>query len=408
MTIIPNIRHLRAFREVAEQKGISAAAKRVHLSQPAVTQAIAGLESKLELALFDRKTEGMFVTEPGQKFLARVQGFFSHLEEGASLSARAGSRNGAKQAANFCNNVTASQLRAFIAIKETLNFSLAARKLEISQPSVHRAARDLEKISGMPLFRASRKGVELTPQAEIFARSVKLAFSELRQGFYEIAHFKGHDSTIISVGSMPLSRTSILPDAIHGLLKHKREVQVRTVDGPYNELLKALRYGDLDVLIGALRDPAPTDDVVQEVLLNDPLALIVGPAHPLAGKDGLTLVDALKFPWIAPPKSAPAGAYLYSALGIEKLDQTPVCIVSSSLVMIRGLLARGNYITIMSLHQMELEQAQGVMVPLKLALPNSARPIGLTYRKGWKPTATQERFLDLVRESAASYHHRYT
>lgn len=402
MTIIPNIRHLRAFREVAAHGGISAAAARVHLSQPAVTQAIAGLEKQLAVALFERRADGMFTTQAGQIFLARVQGFFQHLEDGAALVLRAAGRRSGQKVVNFCNNVTAAQLRALIAICETQNFSLAARQLGISQPSVHRAGRDLEKTSDMALFKSNRGGVELTVQAKTFVRSVKLAVAELRQGFFELDDFKGHDSTVITVGSMPLSRTSILPDAIHGLLGKKSSVQVRTVDGPYNELLKALRHGDIDVLIGALRDPAPTDDIVQEVLLNDPLALIVGPNHPLAGKTGLTLAETLNFPWVAPPKTAPAGAYLFSALGIKNLEQSPVRVVSSSLVLIRGLLARGEYITIMSLHQMAQELKQGAMVPLKMALPDSARPIGLTYRKGWRPTATQVRFLSLLRESAAS------
>ncbi len=400
MAEIPNIRHLRAFRDVAEHGGISAAATRVHLSQPAVTQAIAGLENQLDLVLFERRADGMFTTEPGLILLARVQSFFRYLEEGATLALRMGGcRNGQKYV-NFCNNITAAQLRALIAICETQNFSLAARQIGISQPSVHRAGRDLEKLSNMPLFRSNRGGIELTAQAKAFVLSVKLAVAELRQGFFELDNFKGHDSTVITVGSMPLSRTSILPDAIHGLLDKKDSVQVRTVDGPYVELLKALRHGDLDVLIGALRDPAPTDDIIQEELLNDPLALIVGPDHPLAGKNGLTLADALNFPWVAPPKTAPAGAYLFSVLGIENLAQSPVKVVSSSLVLIRGLLARGEYITIMSLHQMAQELKQGEVVPLLMDLPDSARPIGLTYRKGWRPTATQVRFMNLIRESA--------
>ncbi|MBZ0214965.1 MAG: LysR family transcriptional regulator, partial [Fimbriimonadaceae bacterium] len=49
----PNLRHLRAFREVAACRSISQASRRVHLSQPAITQAIAKLEDALGLALFD-------------------------------------------------------------------------------------------------------------------------------------------------------------------------------------------------------------------------------------------------------------------------------------------------------------------------------------------------------------------
>jgi LysR family transcriptional regulator of gallate degradation len=396
----PNIRHLLAFREVAEQKGVSAAAARVHLSQPAVTQAIAQLEKKLDLRLFDRRPEGMFVSRQGQIFLSRVQRILAHLEYGAAQAVRASGPIKPKPKLDFHKNVSASQLRALVAIWETGNFSMAARRIGISQPSVHRAGRSLEKLAGLPFYIVNRNGLELTPAAELFVREVKLAAAELRQGYDEIAQSKGRDSTKIAVGSMPLSRTSILPMAIDGLLDYNHGVQVRNVDGPYDELLKGLRYGDLDVLIGALRNPVPADDIVQEKLFDDPLAIVAGPHHPLAVQQKVTLSEALNYPWIAPPRSTPTGSYLFHTLEIDKLVKTPIRIVSSSLVLVRGLLSQGNYLTILSLHQMAVEQAQGLMVPLSIDLPNSTRPIGLTMRKSWNPTPTQSRFLELIRSAA--------
>lgn len=395
----PNMRHLLAFREVAEQKGVSAAAARVHLSQPAVTQAIAQLEKKLDLRLFDRRPEGMFVSPQGQIFLSRVQRILAHLERGAAHAVRASGPIKPKPKSDFHKNVSASQLRALVAIWETGNFSMAARRVGISQPSVHRAGRSLEKLAGLPFYIVNRNGLELTPAAELFVREVKLAAAELRQGYDEIAQSKGRGSTKIAIGSMPLSRTSILPTAIDGLLDINHGVQVRNVDGPYDELLKGLRYGDLDVLIGALRNPAPTNDIVQEKLFDDPLAIVAGPQHPLAGEKNVTLSEALKYPWIAPPKNTPTGSYLFHLLGVDRLPISPIRIISSSLVLVRGLLSRGNYLTIISLNQMAVEQAQGLMVPLSIDLPNSTRPIGLTMRKNWSPTATQSQFLDLIRAS---------
>jgi len=395
-----NIRHLKAFREVAQEHGISAAAERVHLSQPAVTQAIAGLEKHFETALFERRREGMFVTDAGAALLSRVTRLFSHLDIGAEQAHRAAGRRDNTPVPGFQNRVTASQLRALVAIWEKGSFSLAAQDIGISQPSVHRAGRDLENLSGMTLFVTTRKGIELTPQAEVFARAVKLAAAELRQGYDEIASLKGQDSTSIVVGSMPLSRTSILPDAIHQQMNEGNNTQIRTVDGPYAELLRGLRHGDLDVLIGALRYPAPTDDVVQEVLLNDPLVIVVAPGHPLANRADLTLADTMAYPWIAPPQTTPAGTYLYNALEIAQLETSPVRVVSSSLVLVRGLLARGDYVTILSQRQAATERVQGLLVPLDIELPSSARPIGLTYRLGWSPTPTQAHFFDLVRQAA--------
>ena len=398
----PNLRHLMAFKEVAERESVSAAAAHVHLSQPAVTQAIASLEKSLQLPLFDRRPAGMFVTSTGRAFLARIQRMFAHLEEGASLAVQSVGRRNRQSDASFYKKVSASQLRALIAIWETGNFSLAARRVGISQPSIHRAGHELEKLAGVPFFNKSRSGIELTQAAEHFARGIKLAAAELQQGYDEITLSKGRDSTRIAVGSMPLSRTAILPESINALLDKNDGVQVHTIEGPYGELLRSLRYGDLDFLIGALRKPAPADDVVQEHLFDDPLAVVAGPHHPLVGQEDITLEDTLRFPWIAPPKTTPSGSYLFHTAGIGNLEATPVRVVSSSLVLVRGLLNRGNYVTIMSLHQIGVELEQGLVVPLNVALPDSERPIGLTFRKGWHATPTQKRFLDLIRAASGS------
>jgi len=386
-----------ALIEVADAGGISAAAHRVHLSQPAVTQAIAGLESRFGVRLLDRRPEGMFPTAEGEVLLMRVRRMFSILAQGAARAIRLAGRRDGRPLADFQTRATAAQLRALVAIGEAGSFSLAARKLGISQPSIHRAGRDLERLSGLRLFLPGRKGIELTPQAEAFARAVKLAGAEFSQGLDELTRLRGQDTTRIRVGSMPLSRTEVLPSACDALLREAAGVQIRLVDAPYGELLRELRHGDLDVLIGALRDPLPADDVVQERLFDDTLAVMVRPGHPLAGRAGLSLADTLAYPWIAPPKETPAGAYLFRTLGIGALENTPVRVVTSSMVLVRGMLARGDYLTILSPRQAAVEIAQGLMLPLDLPLPDSARPIGLTTRADWMPTPTQARFLDLVR-----------
>ncbi len=401
---MPNIRHLRVFREVARCHSITAAAEREHLSQPAVTQAIAKLEAAFGIGLFDRRSDGMFATPIGEMFAQRVGRGLDHLQTGAREASRLGNRARSRGFRDFDRLLTVAQLRALVAMSDASNFSMAARNIGISQPTIHRAARNLERLSGLRLFEGSQAGITLTLAAQALAQHTKLAFSELQQGFDEINGFLGRDSTHIVVGSLPLARTFILPAATDAMVRERAHVQVRVVDGPYGELLHALRHGDLDCMIGALRDPPPTEDVIQERLFDDPLAIVVGSGHPLSGKPAVTLEDTLGYPWVAPPKTTPAGSYLYHRLGIQDLPETPVRVVTSSLVMVRGLLAMGDYITIISLHQIRHEHRQGLLVPLPIDLEDSHRPIGLTYRRDWRPTLTQSAFLDHLRAAAAVSH----
>jgi LysR family transcriptional regulator of gallate degradation len=131
------------------------------------------------------------------------------------------------------------------------------------------------------------------------------------------------------------------------------------------------------------------------------LAVVVRAGHPLCLEPDVTLEKTLSYPWIAPPKSTPAGSYLSEVLRIPEMENTPVKVVSSSLVLVRGLLLEGDYVTIISHHQARHELEQGILAAIPVSLPNNERPIGLTFRSGWQATPTQDRFLQLLRAAAA-------
>lgn len=393
---IPNLRHLNAIREVARHGSISAAARHVHLSQPAITQAICGIESRLGTTLFRRSAAGMLPTRAGAVLSARIGRLLEELAAGADEAAQRASARGGRGFAAFDRLMTAPQLRALIALSRASNFSMAARGVGVSQPSLHRAARDLERLAGFALFRAEGSRVRLTPAARVLARRARLALAELEQGLSEIEALKGRDSTRIAIGSMPLARASVLPGAMARMLDEHPHVQLRTIEGPYEALLGGLRHGDIDLLIGALRDPTPTEDVVQEPLFRDDLVLVAGPDHPLAGRADVSLADTLAFPWIAPPRDTPSGRYLNTLLDIPSRPVTPVRVVSSSFVLVRTMLTEGDFITIVSRQQVARDLNGGALVALPITLRGSDRAIGLTLRAGWHPTPTQARFLEIL------------
>lgn len=390
---LPNLRHMRVFVETARSGSVSKAAQACLLSQPAATQAIARLEAEVGTPLLHRQARRFAPTPAGALFAPRVEAAQEHLHQGARAALRGA---GARRVA-FDRMVTSAQIRALVAVAGSGSFTIAARDLGLAQPTIHRAARMLEEIAGVPFFTTTATGVELTAAAQAFTLGAKLAQAEIRQGFEEIGHLQGDDRGTFTLGSLPLARTSIVPQATHALIVATVGVQVRVVDGRYGELLRSLREGDLDCLIGALRNPVPAEDVVQEPLFEDELSIVAHPKHPLAGRRAIPIEDTLAYPWVAPPRDTPAGTYLYETLRIQDRPRTPVRVVSSSLVMLRGILAQGSYISIVSRHQISTELADGRLAVLDVPLTNTRRTIGLTYRTSWRPTQTQSRFLDLLR-----------
>lgn len=394
-----NFRHLRAFREVADAKSVSLASQRVFLSQPAITQAIAKLERTLNTPLFERHSEGMFTTAAGTLFLDRVNRALQHLRTGANEAARIGLKKGARRRNNFDQLLTTTQLRALVAVSVAKNFSLAARTIGISQPSLHRAARDLERLLEIALFEKTSKGIDLTRAGMLLAQYAKLTFAELQQGFAEVSELQGLDTGQIVIGTMPLARSSILPDAINALVRLRPEVRINVVDGPYVDLLHGLRHGEIDLLIGALRNPPPVDDIIQEPLFEDPLAVVARADHPLHSRPNVSLAEIAGYPWVVPRKGTPTRDSFEAMLASVDAPPPASLIESSSLILIRGLLLESDRLTLISAHQIRHEPYMG-LAPLPIDLHDLKRPIGLSFRRNWRPTATQEKFIKFLREAS--------
>ncbi len=393
---IPNLRHLHAAVEIARVGSISLAAANVHLSQSAVTQGIARLESRVGERLFDRTGAGMRATESGQRFVARVERAFQQLKSIENEIAPEPVRVGEP----LHRRVTTTQLRALIAVVAAGGFSLAARELGLSQPSVYRSARELETVCGCSLFRRRSNGVDTTSVARNVARSASLAFAEIRQGFEEVDELHGRMQSRVAVGCLPLARTKLLPDAITKFLSRHPSARVKVVDGPYDELLHALLHGNIDIMIGALRDPRPTHQVVQEPLFDDPLSIVVRRGHPLLRRRASSVAELARLHWIVPREGTPARDHFNTFFVKRGVAPPANPIECSSLVTTRGLLLQSDRAALLSHRQVGPDVEKGYLATLSDPLPGTERSIGLTLRKSWKPTTLQASFLETIRKLA--------
>jgi LysR family transcriptional regulator of gallate degradation len=391
-----NLRHLHTFREVARLGSVSAAARAVHISQPAVTQAIAGLERHFGSALLLRRNTGVTLTRAGELCLARIERAMSQLREALGEFARAG----ADRDLDLGRVVRSTQLDALGAVVEHGNFSIAARARHLSQPSIHRAARELERLLGVPLFEKTSFGVTPTREAERLARRARLAFAEIDQARVEVRALDGEECGRTVVGALPLARSYLLPAALLEFTQQHPRHAVAIIEGTYDHLLSGLRAAESDVLIGALRDPMPAADVIQEHLFDDPLAIIARAGHPLARRRRLTTAALREFKWIAPRAGSPLRVHfdaLMAATGVQTASPPLEC---NSLAAARAFLLQSDRLMLLSAHQIHYEMQAGVLVALPHPAGKVVRPIGLTLRRDWHPTANQQTLLEILRRRA--------
>jgi len=394
---IPNLRHLRVLLEVERGAGFSAAARSMHLSQPAVTQAVMALERYFGAALFDRTSRGVTPTAAGRLCLMRVERALGQLSDGVREVSADISRNGG----DVLRTVTAAQLVALVAVVEAGGFGRAARASGAARTTIHGAARQLELAIRMSLFEITSHGRQPTREAMHLARAARLAVAELAQATAEVAAMQGDDRGGTVIGTMPLARSVIVPAALVRFAALRPRHAISILDGPYDTMLGALLQGRAELLVGALRDSAGSD-ILQEHLFDDPLAIIVRAGHPLvaaaAGGDRPPPMAALtRFPWIAPRPGSPLRRH-FDALLDAMIDGPQVSSIEcNSLAAARGLLLASDRVMVLSAHQVRYELAAGQLVALPHPFGRVVRSIGLTIRRGWRPTEAQSQLLEFIR-----------
>lgn len=378
-----NLRHLRAVATIVERGSMNAAAEAVSLSQPALTQGLAKLERQLGTSLFDRRPDGATPTENGLIAADRARTAIAHLASGS----RARSSRGFARPEQL---MTATQLRAFLALADAGSFVGAAEATGLSQPAIHRAVRDLEQLLGSPLADRRGHGVVLNPAGRRLARGVRLAASEIAAAIAEVqAQTEGGR---IVVGAMPLSRAQLLPAAITALLRAAPLATIDVVEGSWRELVEPLRDGVIDLMIGALRD-APPPGLGQQPLFVDRLAVVARAGHPLTGSEP-DLSALARYPWIVGREGTPLRDY-WQALFADRTPP-PAPIDCGSVMTIRGILLDSDFLTLLSPDQVALELAGGVLTTIGRPLEGATRIIGVTTREGWRPTRLHQHFIDLL------------
>lgn len=356
------------------------------MSQPAVTQAIAKLEAEAGTPLFQRTPQGLFPTQAGAVFRDRVWRALNRLDSAL-----------ADIAPRLAITATRAQLTALIATVEAQNFTLAARRLGIAQPTVHRAVTGIEGAVGRALFQRSPVGVAPTRQASALALAAQLAFAELDQAVAELAELQGREVGEIVIGSLPLARSHILPRALARFRRARPRQAIQIVDGIYADLLAGLRRGQIDLLIGALRDPLPVDDVVQERLFDDTLAILAGPGDPLLGDPAPQLAILRTRPWLVPRRGTPTRDQFETLFRRADLPLPDSIIETGSVIIMREMAQDGHHLACVSKAQAAREIERGIVAELPFPGPPLPRPIGLTLRAGWQPTPAQQAMLDAIR-----------
>jgi DNA-binding transcriptional LysR family regulator len=290
--------------------------------------------------------------------------------------------------------MTFHQLEIFGAVAEQASITQAARKIKISQPSVSKQLRFLERECGIKLYVKSGRGIKITEEGRMLhnaAKPILKQMEELRSSF--LTRVSDARDVALRVGSTPSPGAFFLPGVLKSFVKLHPKIHPTLRTG-YPDALKAMVLdGEVEVAVTTIAPSHP--EIIEEAIASEGIVAIVSAKHPLATKKSLTESEVGTVPFIMTTDGRIAdeikkiGLRLNVVMWCESVDLKKAAVEAGLGV---GLFYRGSA---------EAGLRQGYFKALEIPkLENIKITCYVIYRRGAHVSPNLNSFLSLLRRSS--------
>lgn len=181
------------------------------------------------------------------------------------------------------------QLRYFLAVVRTHNFSRAAEQCHVSQPSLSQQIMKLEDELGERLFVRTRREVALTPAGQRLTTHAERVLDELERARDSVSARDGVLRGKVALGVLPTIAPYHLPGRLRAFAEKFPEVEVEVHEDTTARLARAVLAKEIDLALVSL--PLEQRGIASRHLFDEPLFVALPAGHRLARRRRLNLAD---------------------------------------------------------------------------------------------------------------------
>jgi LysR family hydrogen peroxide-inducible transcriptional activator len=181
------------------------------------------------------------------------------------------------------------QLRYFLAVARTGNFSRAAAQCHVAQPSLSQQILNLEDELGEKLFERQKRQAVLTPAGELLRERATRILQEVEEARREVHDVRGLLRGKVHVGVLPTVAPYFLPGVIRRFRATHPGIGIIVEEETTSRLVQAIEARELDLAL--VSAPVAGRLLEKEELFTEELLLALPPKHPLAKKTSLRITD---------------------------------------------------------------------------------------------------------------------
>jgi LysR family hydrogen peroxide-inducible transcriptional activator len=181
------------------------------------------------------------------------------------------------------------QLRYFLAVARTKNFSRAAEQCHVAQPSLSQQIMKLEEELGERLFERTKREVSLTPAGDLLRVHAERVLQEVELARDGVREFRGLVRGRVVLGVLPTVAPYFLPQRLRAFSSRFPAVEVVVHEDTTDQLAAAVLAKEVDLALVSL--PVERVGLAAEEFFDEKLLVALPAGHALAKRPRLTFDD---------------------------------------------------------------------------------------------------------------------
>jgi len=294
------------------------------------------------------------------------------------------------------------QLMLLNRILELGTMHRAAEALHMSQPAATKLLQDLEDALQSPLFTRHARGMEPTAAGLRAGQHAKFVLAELERMAQDVAGLREGISGSVRIGAVMAAVPKLIVEALAHLAARYPSMQITLLTDTSDTLLRGLRAGEMDVMVGRIVGAEEVDRLRYEPLAEERLIVVAACDHPLRDVPSLTMEDLAHESWVLPVPGAPARRAIESAFHALGMRVPSHPVQAASMIATATLMQHSRMIGVVPDSIYRYFSELGVLAQLPVHLPAGIEPYGLVTMADRPLSAAAETVMSVLRQMARS------
>ncbi len=290
-----------------------------------------------------------------------------------------------------------------MAVVDLGSITRAAREQHITQPALTRSIQNMEDRIGGPLLIRNSRSITPTEAGDVLYRYAQLIIRQAEFAVRDVTAISRGEQGHVHIGIGSLFAPSLIRHIIPDVTERFPGLHLRITEGFFEDLVNAMRRGDIDVIVSNFPPDVVPPDVTLKPLFSVGTEFVAGAAHPLAQLDHVTTSALQQADW-AIVKHPHIVSFIESFFARSSLPPPSVAVETSSLSTLKDLVLTGRFVAMLPRLWMEEEIASGEICVLRRDGGTLVREAGLILRSSQTQRPPIAGVIPVIERSCVNWH----